>query len=154
MTLEAGGSIEIVFDELYQLELRVAEAIDENVRVYRLKEDTIQLPAIYNWGGTTRSRIPDLSVAADDFVIEATIAVRGGITEDAPALLRYVDVFREIVQPELVHGGLNGVQPLNGATRRAQINRFGFVSERFNETAVLGMQFDIGVELNQVLNRD
>lgn len=152
MTLNPGASIEAAFDELHALELQVAEAIDDNVRVYRLREDTIQLPAIYNWGGTVRSRVPDTAFAEDDFVIEATIAVRGGHTEDVPALLRFADVFREIVQPALVGVVLSGTRPLNGASKRAQINRWGFVSDRFNETAVLGIQFDIGIQLSLPLH--
>lgn len=151
MTLPAGASIEIVWAELVKLEKIVAEAIDTDVRVYDIRPDgDIQLPCIYNWMQPTRTRIPDTAFATDDFVIEATIAVRGGHTEDVPALRQYADTFREIVTPALL-GGF-GTNPLNGATRRAQINRWGTVSERFNEIPVLGIQFDVGLELNMAIH--
>lgn len=143
MTLDRGASIVIVFDELVALE----ETIDSDLRVYRLQPDQIEPPAIFNWILPTKTSIPDNWSIEDDFRVAATIVVPGGHMGHAASLLTYADRFREVVGPALVASVLNGTKPLNGATRRAQINRWGGVSETFNGVPLVGIQFELGIQL-------
>lgn len=143
MALGKPGSLRLFMDALVAVE----ETVHPDLRVYRWRPRTIELPAIYNWVPDAPFEQRDLTRFRDTLTVLSRVAVRHSDVDDEMVKVEeYADAFRERLDAEFHQN-----QPLEGAATRVIRTGMGTVLDTFNEIDVLCVEFRSQAQLDRLI---
>lgn len=151
------GSLATFMDELLTLSEVVAARAEERglprLRAYRMRELSMELPAIYPWVNTSPAEWKDVSGHRHRDVLSLNVRVAvGRIDSDelGDQLLRYADVVRDVYDP-----AFRASQPLNGACKWADRPSLAFSTESLGDNQSFPVvEFSVTAWLDRNLTPD
>lgn len=150
-TMLPTGSIRRVMEELVALE----ESVHPDLRVYMWRENTVQLPALWNVLGPSPFQMMDLSRGRDSLLIVASIGLPQSDIFWQSTLCDYADAFRNVIDQAFWQSrGIPGNRgPLNGtATKAIRQSMSGPTVDSFNGIDAHVIQFPLTLDLDRSIS--
>lgn len=139
------GSLQVIMNNLVDLERRVSESVNDELRVYMWRPRQPDLPCVWNWIAGAPFEQRDLGRHRDNLLINSYISIRHtDEQQEMDTLMRYVDAFRDVVDRELF-----AQRPLGG--QRAMRSGLSMMEERFNDVPTLSVQLPIVVQVDRMI---
>lgn len=145
------GSIEYFVDELKTANEQVADlGVDRDLprlRVYRLREDAMELPAIYSWLSLSPLEWRDAVSHRNRLTLNLAVRIIvGKIDSDelATRLMRYADCARDVLLPIF-----RAAQPLNNASKWADMPSLQFTTEEIGDVRVPAVEFAVSAWIDR-----
>jgi hypothetical protein len=145
----AEGTIEYFIRELSALHADVS-ALGETrdlapLRRYILREDSMEFPCIYNWVTMSPLEWKDAVSHRNQLTLNLSVRISvGRVDSDEMVLrlLRYADCVRDVYLPVF-----RAPQPLNNASKWADMPSLQFVQEDFADLRVPTVEFVVSAQL-------
>lgn len=154
MPIATPGSLASFMNALVALEQSAAAQIlsesSIDMRVYRWRPNTIELPALWNWMGPSPYEQRDLSRFRDTLTILTRVGVRHTDVDEEMAQLELIaDGFREVADPALASW-----RPLSGSATATIRRGMGMAVDRFNDVPVLCIEFSIEARMDRQISHN